>query len=72
MPARRKRVKDLPRDAIGSAVRIVVGELPNDTLPEDRMQASLLMEAQSIINDREAELKETLELEAAVSKGDTL
>ena len=53
MPKRKRaRARERPRDAIGSAVhigRIAVGELPNDTLPEERMQASLLTEAQAII-----------------------
>ena len=60
MPAKRKSVRERPRDVIGNAVhigRIAVGELPNDIRPEERMQAKLLMEAQSDFEAREAELE---------------
>ncbi len=66
---------ELAGDAIGSAVhigRIAVGELLNDIVPEERMQAKPLMEAQSIVDGCEAELKPALELEAELAIGDTV
>ena len=75
MPAKRKPVRERPRDVIGNAVhvgRIAAGELPNDIRPEERMQAKLLMEAQSVFEAREAELDAALRLEAELAVGDTL
>ena len=75
MPAKRKSVRKRPRGVIGNAVhigQIAVGELPHDIRPDERMQAKLLMEAQAIVDGREAELKAALALETKLAVGDSL